>query len=151
MPTYTNASAALIQVGDITFSANEVKELYNYIDLSKDTTGYISLTSNVPYYNPINYVHTLISASVASVTLNDWKTTTGVEIWNTSANLITVFLQHTDNTPGLVVPGNSIRYIYGFNGAVKMLYFTYGGAVISGEAYVTELKRQDVTKLVSFA
>ena len=150
MPTYTNASAALVQVGDTTFGPSEAKEMYNYIDLSKDTTGFISLTSDAPYYNPANYVHTLISASVPSVTLSSWQTTTGVEIWNNSANLITVFLQHTNNTPGLIVPGNSIRYIYGFKGAVKMLYFTYGGAVTSGDAYVTELRQINTTELKSF-
>ena len=54
MPTYTNSFAGLVQVGDITWSASEVKQLYNYIDISGDTTGYITLSSHAPYYNPFN-------------------------------------------------------------------------------------------------
>ena len=149
MPTYTNSISSVVTIADVTFGPDETKVLYNYIDLSQDTGGVISLTSDVPYYNPSNEVHTLISASVPSVTLSNWKTTSGIEVWNTSDSLITVFLQHTDNTPGFVVPGNSMRYIWGIKGNVKMLYFTYGGAVTSGQAYVTELTR-DVTELKTF-
>lgn len=148
MPTYTNSAAAVITVGDVTFGANEVKVLYNYIDLDKDATGYISLTSDVPYYNPANQVHTLISASVPSITLTDWKTTSGIEIWNGSANTITAFLQSTDNTPGIQIPGNTVRYIYGLKGNVKEVYFTYSGAITSGQSYLTELQNS-LTELKS--
>ena len=145
MPTYSNSFAGIVQFGDITFKGNEDKQLTRYLDLSKETTGYISLTSNAPYYNPTNWTHTPTSGD-ASITLVDWQTTEGIEIYNTSANLITVFLTEAANTPGIVVPANSVRYIWGFKGGVKTLAFTYGGAVTSGQFYVTEMKnRQDVS------
>jgi hypothetical protein len=144
MPTYTNSYNGIVQLKDITFGALETKILYNYIDLAADTTGYISLTSHAPYWNPANYVHTVTSAT-ATYTISDWKSTYGIEVYNTSSSLITVFLNSTDNTPGVVVPANSVRYIHGFHGSVQTLSLTFGGAVNSGECYITELKnRQDV-------
>jgi hypothetical protein len=142
MPTYTNSSAGLVQFGDVTFGGNEVKGLYSYLDLSKETSGYISLTSATPYFNPANWTHSPTSAE-ASITLVSWQETEGVEIYNTSANLITVFLTETANTPGIVVPANSVRYIWGFKGGVKTIAFTYSGAVNAGEMYVTELRNRD--------
>ncbi|MBU0777880.1 hypothetical protein KKF82_06445 [Patescibacteria group bacterium] len=141
MPTYTNSFAGLVQLKDITFSGNEVKPIYNYIDLTQDSTGYISLSSHAPYVNPSNWVHTVTSAD-ATITLVSWKNTEGIEVYNTSGNLITVFLNSTDNLPGIVVPANSVRYIYGFKGGVQTLALTYSGAVNSGECYITELKNR---------
>jgi len=144
MPTYVNSFPGIVQLGDITFGPSAVMQLYQYLDLSKDTTNYISLTSEAPYVNPANWTHTPTSAD-ASITLVSYRETEGVEIYNTSANLITVFLTEAANTPGIVVPANSVRYIWGFKGGVKTLAFTYGGAVTSGQFYVTEIKKyQDI-------
>ena len=146
MPTYTNSSLALIQLKDVTFSSQEVKEMYSYLNLTDETTGYISLTSDAPYVNPCNWTHTVTSAD-ATITLVSWDETEGIEIYNTSGNLITVFLTEAANTPGIVVPANSVRYIFGFKGGVKTLALTYSGAVASGECYITELRNRNDVEL----
>ena len=141
MPTYTNSYAGIVQLKDVIFGPSESKQLYQYLDLSDETTGYISLSSHAPYVNPANWTHTVTSGD-ATITLVDWKATEGIEVYNTSDNLITVYLNSTDNTPGIVVPANSVRYIFGFKGGVQSLALTYGGAVASGECYITELKNK---------
>lgn len=146
MPTYTNSSAKTVPFGDYVFKPNEVRELYHYIDLSLETDGYVTLTSHAPYFNPIGYVHTLTS-SVTSVEISNWEVIDGVEIYNGSSELITVFLNSTSNTYGILVPAGTIRYIRNIGPRVQNLYFTYGGAVSTGEAYVTELKNRDDVEL----
>jgi len=150
MATYTNTFGGIVQVGDIIFGPNEVKQLYNYIDLNKDTTGYISFTSHVPFTNPSNWVHSPTSGD-ATITLVSWENTDGIEIWNGSTQLITVFLTSTDNTPGLRVPPSTVREIWGFRGGVKTLALTYGGAVTAGQCYITEFKSREFSKLRNMA
>ena len=150
MPTYTNSFAGIVQFKDLTFSALESKQLYQYLDLTDETTGYISLSSDAPYYNPCNWVHNVVSTD-ATITLVSWNETEGIEVYNTSDNLITVFLTEAANTPGIVVPANSVRYIFGFRGGVQTLALTYGGAVVAGECYITELRNKNdvVLRMVS--
>ena len=105
MPTYTNSQAGLVQVGDITFGPSEVKVLYQYIDITGDTTGYISLTSHAPYYNPI-LANTAVTGTDETVvhTLNTYKSSS-VRIIYVSGT-VNIYLNATANTPAMTIKEN---------------------------------------------
>ena len=100
MPTYTNSLNAVVQIGEVTFSPLEVKTLYNYIDLSQDTNGYISLTSDAPYYNPI-LNSTLVSGTDEDVEVDVDIKSSSLRVIYTSGTM-TLFLNSTDNIPGML-------------------------------------------------
>ena len=105
MPTYTNSFAGIVQLGDITFGASEAKVLYNYIDISGDTTGYISLSSHAPYYNPL-LANTAVTGTSETVvhTLSTYKSSS-VRIIYVSGT-VNIFLNATANVPGMTIKEN---------------------------------------------
>jgi hypothetical protein len=133
MPTYTNTSSALIQLinSGVMFGPNEVKEVYEYFDLTEDATGSIILSSHAPYWNPI-----LSDSNVTGT--NETKTVTltthegsSVRVVYVSGN-VTMFLNSTSNTPGMRIRES---FILDNRGKIYRLLFTFVGA---GEVQVQE-------------
>jgi hypothetical protein len=131
MPTYTNSYNGIVQLKDITFGALETKILYNYIDLTADTTGYISLTSHAPYWNPIlSDTNVTGTGETVEVTLSTFKSSS-VHITYVSGD-VTVYLNSTDNTPGMTILEN---VTLDNRGKIYKLYVVFVGA---GEIQVQE-------------
>jgi hypothetical protein len=105
MPTYTNSANGIIQLKDITFGALEEKRLYNYLDLTEDTTGYISLTSHTPYYNPV-IADTSITGTDETVTHNLTNIeSSSIRIVYLSGS-VKIYLNTLDNIPGMTIKEN---------------------------------------------
>ncbi len=131
MPTYTNSSSGLVQLKDILFSPNEVKQLYHYLDLTEDTTGYITLSSHAPYWNPIlSDTNVTGTDETVTVTLSTHKGAS-IRIVYVSGTVV-MYLNSTDNTPGMTIK-ESITLDN--RGKISTLHFTFTGA---GEVQVQE-------------
>jgi hypothetical protein len=133
MPTYTNNSGSLIQLinSGVMFRPNEIKELYDYLDLTEDPTGSITLTSHAPYWNPI--------LSDNNVTGTDENKTIDLSTHDASSvrviyisGDVTMFLNSLSNTPGMRIREN---ITLDNRGKIYRLLFTFVGA---GEVQVQE-------------
>ena len=105
MPTYTNSFAGIVQVGDTTFGPSEVKVMYQYMDITGDTTGYISLSSDSPYYNPI-LANTSVTGTdeTVIVTLNTFESSSVRIIY--ISGTVNIYLNDTANTPAMTILEN---------------------------------------------
>lgn len=105
MPTYTNSTSSVITVDDVTFGPNEVKQLYNYISLSQDVNGYISLTDDAPYYNPILADTSVTGTDETVVHILSTHKSSSIRIVYISGT-VKIYLNSTDNTPGMTIKEN---------------------------------------------
>ena len=133
MPTYTNSLNAVVQIGEVTFSPSEVKILYNYIDLSQDTNGYITLTSDAPYYNPL-LANTRISGT------DETKVYTMVSTKSSNIRLVyisgsvTIYLNSTDNLPGMTILENITLENRGKISSIHVVFVGAGEIIIQENA-----------------
>jgi hypothetical protein len=133
MPTYVNTSNALIQLTNsgVMFSPNEVKRIYDYLDLTEDSTGSIVLSSHAPYWNPILSDNTVTGTDETKTIDLTTHNSSDVRILYVSGN-VTMFLNSTNNTPGMRIRES---IVLNNRGRIYRLLFTFVGA---GEVQIQE-------------
>lgn len=105
--------------------------------------------SEAPYWNPANEVTEVTSTGSGyrqDITLN--VLTDSVEIFNGSAQEITVYLNDVANMPGLIVPCHTSLAIRGMLNKVSTLCLFVDGATEAGQIIVTEIREGVVMSLV---
>lgn len=141
MPTYKNESTAARHV----INADD-RSVWVYPGQSVQTEYLLTesgwtRTSDEPYFNPLGGVHAEISSTgpgdPTSITLAE--ETNGVEIYNNSDADVTVLLNAAANTPGYIVPANTVRELTGLRWYVDTLVLQFSAAVSAGGVIIHEL------------
>jgi hypothetical protein len=141
MPTYKNESDAARNVINA-----EHKNVWVYPGETVQTEYLLAgadwtETSPEPYYNPVLAVHSDISSSGSGdpQTIDLQDGCDRLEIYNQSTADMTVLLNAAANTPGYMVPANTLRTLSGLYWYVHKLVLQFGEAVDAGDVILHEL------------
>ena len=134
MPVYKNETSAIIK--ETVEDANGSRKTFKFNPGEQKSTQYVltdaglTLVNAAPYFNPL-----MKSTSLTSTGPGNDKThsidrhTKAVVIYNASVDC-TAFLRAKANTPGLIVPANTLREIaVGMNVDQIVFEFTAAGTI----------------------
>ena len=136
MPTYQNITDAVIVVDGITFNP------YGTTGDTQTTKRHmidprLTMLYSYPYWNPATATSEVSGAINTTITLQ--SDTNTIEVYNGSNINIRVYLNSLNNTPGLPVPPNSIRYIENLKKTTNRVIIDPEGVLGPGDCFITEL------------
>ena len=123
MPTYTNTSNGIVDIGSLVFKSGEQKSSIYIL-----TSGDLRLDSELPYYQPVSYDEVVTATAPGkevSLSLNDG--TLFLSNLESSGN-IQVFFNSLSNTPGFrLLAGKTYKFLN--DGRLNKIYLVGTGSV----------------------
>jgi hypothetical protein len=140
MPTYQNITNGVVQVEGIIFQPYGQKGDTKAIKKQLDSSA-LTMLYSYPYWNPATATHeiTTVSPSGGYETIELDEESESVEVYNSSNVTVNIYLNSLNNTPAMVVPSNSVRYIEGLKGTTNRIIVHSEGTVNTDECFITEL------------
>jgi len=146
MPTYKNINTNKQKIENSLLDTNNI---FKQLPYNKTIETYMRYDDNLnlllvdekPYWNPvIDSTKIILSNSDDFQVLLIDKDVHSIEIINSSSEIIYLFYQSYENTPGFPIVSGLTRTLNNFNRYVNQLVFKASGAVIDNEVFVTQFR-----------
>ena len=138
MPEYRNDGAQGHMVintagSRVLVAPGESVETYRIYDLDG-----LTKTADTPRYNPMVANNMITAAGAEDIEVAVGAETDNIAIINKDTSDVTVFWGSADNTPGTVVPGETVRTFSEIKGLAAKLVVRTTGVIATGKLFVMQ-------------